>query len=63
LLTRLNEKCVVVLLCCCVVVLLCCCVVVLLCCISGLGPEGLGHNCTISVWSHGNLLRVTFAST
>ncbi len=35
----------------------------LLCCISGLGPEGLLHNSTILVWSPGNLLRVTFAST
>ncbi len=33
-----------------------------LCCISGLGPEGLRHNCTIPVWSPGNLLRVTLAS-
>ncbi len=34
----------------------------LLCCTSGLGPEGLLHNCTIPVWSPGNLLRVTLAS-
>jgi hypothetical protein len=34
----------------------------LLCCISGLGPEGLLHNCTFLVWSPGNLLRVTLAS-
>jgi hypothetical protein len=34
----------------------------LLCCISGLGPEGLLHNCTIPVWSPGILLRVTLAS-
>ncbi len=33
------------------------------CCISGLGPEGLLHNLTILVWSPGNLLRVTLAST
>ncbi len=33
-----------------------------LCCISGLGPEGLRHNCTIPVWSPGNLLRVTLTS-
>jgi hypothetical protein len=32
------------------------------CCISGLGTEGLLHNCTIPVWSPGNLLRVTLAS-
>ncbi len=34
-----------------------------LCCISGLGPEGLWHNHTIPVWSPGNLLRVTLASS
>jgi hypothetical protein len=32
------------------------------CCISGLGQKGLLHNCTILVWSPGNLLRVTLAS-
>jgi hypothetical protein len=32
------------------------------CCISGLGPEGLWHNCMVPVWSPGNLLRVTLAS-
>ncbi len=33
-----------------------------LCCISGLGLEGLRHNCTILVWSPSNLLRVNLAS-
>jgi hypothetical protein len=32
------------------------------CCISGLRPEGLLHNRTITVWSPGNLLRVTLVS-